>query len=112
MTQEMIDDEEHAADFYQHLLKVAEHRKSLFVPVRLICSEDELVKRVKIEERHSAYKAIDVDRAIDLTQRHKVFQSNHPHEITVNNTDIYPGEAAKIIIEHIDAIQRKAADNT
>lgn len=104
LTQEMIEGDEYPKIFYQRVCKLVEHRKSIFLPVRLECNEEEIVKRVKNAERRKHCKTIDSDRSAQLTRHSEVFHTNHPNEITINNTDKSPVQVVNTIIERINKI--------
>lgn len=105
LTQEMIEGDEYPQLFYKRVLDLVEYRKSTFLPVRLECSESELIKRVQIPSRRDACKTIHTGRASKLAREHQVFHTKHSNEATIDNTDLQPSEAAKIILEKLNEIE-------
>ncbi len=103
-TQEMIEGDEYPNFFYNRLSQLSQERKSIFLPVRLLCDESELIKRVQIIERQSLYKTIDPERASFLSCQREVFYSHHPNELAVDITIKKPAEAVKIILNKLDAL--------
>lgn len=99
--QMMFDQNPYHQAFYNKVLAVVEKRKANFFPVRLVCEEQELVKRVQSEERKRYLKTMDAKLSIRRTREKTVFYSHLPNEITIDNTSKSPSEAADIIIDHI-----------
>jgi hypothetical protein len=99
--QMMFDQNPYHQAFYNKVLAAVEKRKANFFPVRLICEEQELVKRVQSEERKKYLKTMDVELSIRRSREKTVFYSRNPNEITINNTNKSPSEAADIIINHM-----------
>ena len=92
----MVEGEEFTKTLFDMVQKLASARKAFLLPVRLECSEAELVKRISSDAR----KAL-VDRAINMVRNKKVFYSKHPNEITINNTNISAAETAKLILGNL-----------
>jgi len=96
ITYDMVEGEEFPKLLYDMVQKLANERQAFLLPVRLECSEAELVKRISSDAR----KAL-VDRAINMARSKKVFYSHHPNEITIDSTNLSPTEAAKLILDNI-----------
>ncbi len=104
LTGELIEGDEYPKIFYQRICQLAESRKSVFLPVRLECNEEAIVKRVKNIERRKHCKTIDADRSARLTRDSEVFHTNHRNEITIDNTDKSPEQVINIILKHLNKI--------
>lgn len=102
ITNEMIEGDKYPPMFFQKVVQLANERNSLLLPVRLICEEKELVRRVKTPERLNSYKTIDDNRAKQLSRNNKVFHSHHVNEITIDVTNLQPSEACKEILNNLD----------
>jgi deoxyadenosine/deoxycytidine kinase len=109
ITQEMIEGDEYPTQFYKRVGKLANDRNAVFVPVRLECDESELTKRVGQAERRELFKTIDTNRASHLARHCSVFHSNHPNELTINNTHKTAVEVASMITYHIEYILKQTA---
>lgn len=105
ITRPMLNGIDYSQNFYQRLLKLTEQRKSLFVPVRLVCQEEELVVRIQTKKRKKLGKVTDINRAKCLCKSHEVFRSNHLNELTINNTCKSPNETIKEIISHVEKLE-------
>jgi shikimate kinase len=109
ITQGLIEGDDESKKFYRRIRGLVESRKCLFLPVRLECAEEAIVKRIQSAERRDKYKAIDPEWAAQLSRNNEVFQSGHPFEITIDNTDKSPGQVAKIIIDQLNKIKEAAS---
>lgn len=101
LTQMMFDKDPYHQIFYDKVLAVIKKRQSHFFPVRLLCDENELIKRVQAEDRKNYFKTRDVALSRDRSRGVEVFYSQHPNEITIDNTHKNPEDVADIIIEHM-----------
>lgn len=102
ITQEMIDGDAYPEQFYERVSQLVNDRKSTFLPVRLLCNESELIKRVQLPERRDFYKTIDAERASRLVRYHEVFHSHHPNELTIDVTAKKPVEVVEIILKKLN----------
>ena len=87
------------------LEELAASRRSLFVPVRLICDVEELCRRIVDPGRVPMLKLISADDARRKSAKESVLDSTHPHVLTIDVTDKTPSEVAEVILRHIDAIR-------
>jgi len=106
ISQMMFDQDPYHQIFYDKVLSVVEKRKAHFFPIRLLCDEEELVKRVQSEDRKKYFKTRDAELSKNRSHEKEVFYSHHPNEIIINSTDKIPDEVADIIIDHIQKILR------
>ena len=79
-------------------------KKTHFFPVRLLCDEGELIKRVRSEDRKNYFKTRDAELSGSRSREKEVFYSRYPNEITIDNTHKFPDEVADMIIGHIQKI--------
>jgi DUF438 domain-containing protein len=86
---------------YELVRGTAARRNSLFVPVRLLCDEEELVRRVASPERKRELKSIDPEAARHAIRMQQVLDPRHPNGLTLNVTSMPAPEAARRIQEHI-----------
>ena len=106
ITFEMLDKDPYHQIFYDKVVEIVEKRQAIFVPVRLICDENELVNRVVAEDRKKHFKTGDVNLVRKRVREQSVFYSNHSNELTINNTNKTPQQVVKLIVEHLDQINR------
>ena len=99
ITYEMLDKDPYHQTFYDKVLDIVNKREAHFLPVRLICSEEELTKRVQAEDRKQFFKTRDAVLVRDRVRNHEVFYTHHKNEITLDVTKISPGEAVNKILE-------------
>ena len=101
ITHDMVDGEAYPQTLFNLVQELANARRAYFLPVRLECSEEELVKRTSSAERKAMNKITDVDRVINMARNKKVFYSKHPNEITIDVTRMSAIEVAKLILDSI-----------
>ncbi|BCM89890.1 hypothetical protein IAD21_01740 [Abditibacteriota bacterium] len=94
--------QENASDniVYDKISQVAEQRASVFVPVRLLCSLPTLQSRIVGRDRTERMKMTDAAAIADFYNKFTVFDPQHPHQITLDVTEIQPHQAASQILAH------------
>ena len=99
----MFDKDPYHQIFYNKVLDVVRKRNAHFFPVRLICDEDELSKRVESDDRKqfSNFKTRDTELSRKRSREEQVFYSQHENEITIDNTNLSADLVADKIIEYI-----------
>lgn len=102
-TEMMLDKDPYHQIDYKNILDVVKKRNAHFFPVRLICEENELLKRVQSNDRkeYSEFKTRDPDLSRKRSRELEVFYSHHENEITIDNTNLSADVVADKIIEHI-----------
>ena len=102
-TEMMFDKDQYHQIFYNKVLDVVKKRNAHFFPVRLICDEDELAKRVASDDRKqfSNFKTRDTELSRKRSRDEQAFYSHHENEITIDNTHLSADIVAEKIIEHI-----------
>jgi len=83
--------------------EVANRRGAHFVPVRLLCDENELARRIQSPGRHGR-KLMDVAEAIHNVRSYTVLNPRAPNGLTLDITRLSPETAAAIIFEHIQSV--------
>lgn len=96
-----IQGDERSLASYRQMKAASDRRRALFVPVRLLCDEAELVRRVISPGRRDRLKSIDPDATRHRSRTAAVLDPRHPNSLTIDVTAISAGEAAKRIHEHV-----------
>lgn len=91
------------ADYFADIAELAQQRKAKFIPVRLLCSEDELCRRVVSPERIERFKTIDAENARKSLHSRTILRADHPNALTLDVTTLPATEAANCIIRHAAA---------
>lgn len=80
---------------------LAEKMEKAFVPVLIICEQEENKKRLVTKGRSQKGKLRDVDALSDILSRYTPAHfPKHPNALTLDNTHLNAPAAAKIISDH------------
>jgi len=90
-----------SAASYRQVRDAADRRQAKFLPVRLICDEDELLRRISSPERREQLKSIDAEAAQLRFRTAAVLDPEHPDGITLDVTNSTPAESARSIQDHL-----------
>lgn len=99
-TNELIADDPRAEIVYNRIQILAKKRQAVFLPVRLLVSAEELVKRVTSEEREALHKEMNVEAAIKKVESKQVFDA--PEILSLQVTSLTAKEAADVILSELD----------
>lgn len=83
---------------YRKVARIALRRKSIFVPVKLLLSEEENLKRIIRPNRLLRYKSVDPK---DALCKRKLIQVSNPNLLELDVTKLSSAKAAKKILEHV-----------
>jgi hypothetical protein len=98
------DDDPEDWKIYNAIVRTAEHRSALFIPIRLLCAEEELLRRVVSSERALKLKSMDPVTVSRDAKGRNVLAVKHANEMTLDVTTLSPQEAARIILRHIQSV--------
>jgi hypothetical protein len=102
-TNDLIDRPEERA-YVHRLAQLADRRKSIFVPVRLICEVDELCRRIVSPERKALMKGVDPEWIRHRVATEDVLDPGLEATITLDITSMPPREAAARILAHVTTL--------
>ena len=103
MTHAGYDDDSEDRKLYNAIVTTAERRGALFIPIRLLCSEEELLRRVTSSERALKLKSMDPVAASRDSKGRNVLAVDHANGMTLDITALSPREAACFILRHIQS---------
>ena len=95
-----VEDEPYDTKSYELMRDTAQRRGALFVPVRLLCSELEMRKRIISSERKENFKTINPD-GVGKYQRQTLLNPSHPNQLTLDVSALAPTESAAAIAAHV-----------
>lgn len=72
-------------------------RDSIFIPVKLLISEEENLRRIMEPSRRARWKSIDPQ---DVYQRQELLHVEHPHLLALDVSALSAAQAARAILEH------------
>jgi len=96
------DPQDHAG--FAELVELAQSRRSLLVPVRLVCELEELCRRIVTPGRAAMLKQISSEAARRRAVDHSLLNPTHPNLITLDVTHKSAAESAAAILEEIRSI--------
>ncbi len=92
--------------WWKEIEKTALARNALFVPVRLLCSIEELQKRIGTNDRVDRFKEIDPESPARYVKNDEVVKIEHPNALTLDVSNLSSAHAAEIILDHANAINK------
>lgn len=101
ITQMMFDKDPYHQAYYDQVLKTTEQRGATLIPVRLVCAVEVLAERVQSEGRKAYFKTRDPQMSRQRSANEQVFITNHPNELTIDNTDKSPEEVVGSIMQFL-----------
>jgi DUF438 domain-containing protein len=94
LTNNLYEDDEDL-DLYNQVKDMAEARGSKFIPVRLVISEEEHLKRITQPERRNRWKSIDPEEVYDQRPLLKI---EHQNYLELDVSTLKAEEAAEFIL--------------
>jgi predicted kinase len=107
LTQELVDGDPVDQAIFQSVCEAAARRGACFIPVRLLCEEAELVRRIQAPERAGRFKCIDPADATNKSRRHAVLDPKTSTTLTLDVTTLSPEESAAAIVRHVARVATK-----
>lgn len=104
-----IDGDPYDRHSYELMQRAADKRNALFVPVRLICSEEGLARRIIMPERKEKLKETNALAAIMRNRALKILDPKHINQMTLDVSHISAIEAAEAIERHISGLRKRQA---
>jgi DUF438 domain-containing protein len=101
-----IEGERYDEDVLRGIQSTAARRGARLIPVRLVCNEDELVRRIQSADRAPMLKCTDPADAIHKSRRHAVLDPKLPGTLTLDVTRLTPEQSVAAIIAHIQSLGR------
>lgn len=89
---------------YHKVKYIAEKRGSVFIPVRLLCETDVIVKRFTSKDRSNEFKNTVPETAIENINKNAILTFSHPNLIQIDTTDLTPRDSAKLIVAKMEKI--------
>jgi hypothetical protein len=99
-THEGVEGEPYDKAKFDDIRSTAARRGAGFIPVRLVCEEAELVRRIQSPGRAAILKPVDPAYAIYRSRHHVVFDPKTSDTLTLDVTRLSPDESVAAIIAH------------
>ncbi|QUS55572.1 AAA family ATPase [Pseudovibrio brasiliensis] len=100
-THEGFEDDAGDRQIYEAIREIAQRRKARFLPVRLLCNEDEIAKRVVSPERALRLKSMDPEQSCNAVRNSTVLKPNHENELTLDISEKQPADVVELILEQV-----------
>jgi len=104
LTNSLADEDPEDRRIYEAVRATAERRSALFVPVRLLCDEEQLVKRVVSPERAAHMKRMNPVAAAEELRAFTPLLTHHANELTLDTSASTPDASARLIYDHVKGI--------
>ena len=101
LTNALSNEGETDKEWSANVQRAAQERGGVFIPVRLVCSVEENEKRIVSPERKNRMKETNPASPRRNAENYTVLKTGHPHELTLDVSDISAREAAQRIIAHV-----------
>jgi hypothetical protein len=88
------------AKLFAEVEELARTRKSALIPVRLICDENELCRRIISANRADRLKSMNADNARRKYRSSQILNVLYPNLLNLDVTNLEPIQAAQAIIKH------------
>lgn len=100
-TNELLEAEPDCAKLFAQVEALARARNAYLLPVRLLCDEPELARRMQSAERAAQHKDTNPQNAYRQARGHQLLNPPHPNTITLDVTTLSPKEAAKTVLSNL-----------
>lgn len=98
----VLNEDEGDRKLYNQVEQMAAKRGSLFIPVKLLISEEEQLKRITISSRRTRWKSIDPQ---DVYSKDVLITIEHQNLLELDVSPMAAQQAANLILEHIENIK-------
>jgi hypothetical protein len=104
-THDGIEGEPYDEDVLRGIQSTAARRGARLIPIRLICDEPELIRRIQSPDRAPMLKCINPAVAIHKSRHHTVLDPRLPATLTLDVTKLTPEQSVNAIIAHIKSLE-------
>lgn len=104
LTNSLAEDDSEDRRIYEEVRTTAERRNALFVPVRLLCDEEQLMKRVVSPDRAAHMKRMNPVAATEELRTKTPLFTHHANELTLETSASTPDTSVRLIFDHIGRI--------
>ena len=109
-TNELLESSQQDIDAYHRIAAIAHKRKSIFVPIRLVCDADELYKRVSSVERVTRFKMASIESTQSKLEKESLFTPPATFTQTIDVTHLSAKQVAEKIVEIVIRITELEED--
>lgn len=99
LTNHLAEQDEGDREWFYRIVAHVEKKRAAFLPVRLLCSEEELRRRIVMPERRERMKITDTERLSQYYRDYSVLKPDRMDLFELDVTNIPASEAARIILK-------------
>lgn len=93
-------------DRFKQVQELSETRGDSFVPIQIVCSPEEAMRRAELSNRHDKQKLTDPAALGNILNKSALIHpTDHPNQLTLDVTDLVAEQAADEVVAHIKKIQ-------
>jgi len=107
LTNVLLESKKRDHEFYHKVRNMAEQRQALFVPIRLLCQNNELERRIVNPERKERHKLTNLERARDIIENDSLLNIAHPNLLNLETTGMTSIQVAQKVMNYVQGIQGK-----
>jgi ribose 1,5-bisphosphokinase PhnN len=100
-TQALVEGDERSVHTFQQIASAAQQCSASLIPIRLLCDEDELARRVSTPTRREQLKSIDAQASRKRSGEARVFNPQHLFALDLDVTSKSAEASAAAIQQHI-----------
>ncbi len=108
LTNELFDDDKGDHRLYQQVKIMAEKRGSIFLPVKLLITEEENARRITSLKRAERYKSTKID---EKDRNRHLIKIDHPNLLELEVSNLPALESSRVIFSHLNNITSKLKNN-
>ena len=105
-TNNLVENVISSEETYKKVADLALKRKSIFIPVRLLCNIEELKKRIINPDRFARFKMSCVKSITDMASKCEVYKPKHPNSFSLDVSILKPEEAADYILSKVKELSK------
>ena len=100
LTNALAEDDPVDVTIYEAVEQAFSKKPKAFIPVTVMCSEEENIKRVQGADRSARMKSGNVAEITEIHKKHRPLVSKHQNALQLDVSNLEANEAAEIILTH------------
>lgn len=105
LTNKLLENDPDDRAWFKEVETAANAKNALFIPVRMLCSQAEMEKRIIQPERKVRLKQTDPEAPARYLKNDEILKITHPNALTIDVSNLTAADAAKTILNHARSLQ-------